>query len=95
MNYRKEFQEDLDYHNDGYKIKTNKELINIISDFGLGETEFHTVDIERLIKEHSMMLSILKTLIEDYRITAKDETDSLYENDFINKIRYIIELYSE
>jgi hypothetical protein len=34
-----------------YKLKSDAELIDDISKFGLGETEFNTADIERLIKE--------------------------------------------
>lgn len=33
-------------------------------DFGCGETEFHTVDIERLIKENDKQYEIIRSLIE-------------------------------
>ena len=33
---------------DFYKLKTDKEILNLIGDFGFGETEFHTADVERL-----------------------------------------------
>jgi len=36
---------------DDYTLKTDEELIGIISEFGCGETEFHTADVERLILE--------------------------------------------
>jgi hypothetical protein len=39
--------------NDDYVLKTNEELIDIISEYGMGETEFHTTDIERLIEENN------------------------------------------
>lgn len=64
MNIKEEIQESLDEHGDGYILKTNKELINIISDFGMGETEFHTADIERLIVENEKQYAIIRSLIE-------------------------------
>lgn len=59
MDYRSEIQNSLDSVQDGYKLKTNRELIDIIVDFGCGETEFHTADIERLIKEHDRLVEVL------------------------------------
>jgi len=35
-----------------YILKTDLELIKSIIDFGCGELEFHTTDIERLIREN-------------------------------------------
>lgn len=64
MNIKEELQESLDESGDDYILKTNKELINIIYDFGCGETEFHTVDIERLIKENDKQYEIIRSLIE-------------------------------
>jgi hypothetical protein len=63
MNYRKKLQESLDESGDGYALKTNSELINMIKDFGCGETEFHTADIERLIKENKKMVSVISNLV--------------------------------
>jgi hypothetical protein len=45
---------------DGYQLKTNEEIIDIIRYFGIGETEFHTLDISRLLDENER----LKGLIE-------------------------------
>ena len=42
MNYKEELQESLDEYEDGYILKTNKELIDVICNFGMGETEFHS-----------------------------------------------------
>ena len=64
MNYKQELQESLDESGDDYILKTNKELIDIIMDFGCGETEFHTVDIDRLIKENDKQYEIIRSLIE-------------------------------
>lgn len=44
------------YSDDEYTLKTNEEIIDIIIDSGFGETEFHTVDIERLIKENEYLV---------------------------------------
>jgi hypothetical protein len=57
---REELQEEEDYHEDGYKLKTDEEIINIISEFGNGVTEFHTLDIDRLVVENQRMKEILK-----------------------------------
>ena len=64
MNYKEELQESLDESGDDYILKTNKEIIDVICDFGCGETEFHTVDIERLIKENDKQYEIIRSLIE-------------------------------
>ena len=52
---RKLIQDDLDESGDGYILKTDSELIDIITNFGNGETEFHTADIERLLREISFL----------------------------------------
>jgi len=52
---REQIQENLDESGDGYILKTDAELIDIICNFGCGETEFHTADIERLIKEKQFL----------------------------------------
>jgi hypothetical protein len=52
MSIKEQIQNSLNESGDNYKLKTNDELIDIIRDFGCGETEFHTADIERLIKEN-------------------------------------------
>ena len=64
MNYRYKIQENLDVDSDGYVLKTNAELVNMIIDFGCGETEFHTADIERLIKENKKMVSVIENLVD-------------------------------
>ena len=48
---REQIQNALININDDYILKTDAELIDVISDFGCGETNFHTADIERLLKE--------------------------------------------
>lgn len=42
---------DESFGDDGYKLKTDDELMKKIGDFGFGEIEFHTADIERLRTE--------------------------------------------
>ena len=79
MNYKEELQESLDEYEDGYILKTNKELIDVICDFGCGETEFHTVDIERLIKENDKQYEIIHELIkfiEDKNIELSNKIKS-------------------
>ena len=60
MNYRLQIQESLNEHDENYVLKTNSELIEMIMVFGCGETEFHTADIERLIKENNLEIDIKK-----------------------------------
>lgn len=67
MNYRYKLQESLKNSDDDYVLKTNQELKNIIIDFGCGETEFHTADIERLIKEHEKMRNIILELATELK----------------------------
>lgn len=67
MNYRYKLQESLEDSGDDYVLKTNQELKNIIIDFGCGETEFHTADIERLIKEHEKMRDIILELATELK----------------------------
>ena len=45
-----------------YTLKTDEELIEQISLFGCGEDEFHTADVERLIKEKDLLLNELYKL---------------------------------
>ena len=42
-----------------YSLKTNEELIHMICNFGHGELEFDTPDIERLIKENEYLMKQL------------------------------------
>jgi len=49
---REELQEMEDEQMDGYQLKTNEEIIDIIREFGNGETEFNTLDINRLVVEN-------------------------------------------
>lgn len=79
INYKEELQESLDEYGEDYILKTNEELIDIISDFGCGETEFHTVDIERLIKENDKQYEIIDELIkfiEDKNIELSNKIKS-------------------
>lgn len=64
-----DLQESLQDIGDNYILKTNEEIINVISSFGCGETEFHTVDIERLVKE-SLFLSKLTQYLRNNNINV-------------------------
>lgn len=79
MIYKEELQESLDESGEDYILKTNKELIDIISDFGMGETEFHTGDVERLIVENEKQNKIIHKLIkfvEDKNIDLPEKIKS-------------------
>lgn len=56
----KMIQDGLDENDDGYILKTDEQIIDIIINFGNGETEFHTADIERLIREKQQLEKQLK-----------------------------------
>ena len=59
-NIAKKIQDSLDDSYDNYKLKTDEQLIDMIINFGCGETEFHTADIERLIREKQQLEKQLK-----------------------------------
>jgi hypothetical protein len=52
---RQELQEIEDEQENGHQLKTDEEIVDMISEFGSGELEFHTVDINRLIVENQRM----------------------------------------
>lgn len=56
---KNKLQESLQDSGDEYQLKTNEEIIDMLIDFGCGETEFHTVDIERIIVENQRMKKLL------------------------------------
>jgi hypothetical protein len=60
MTIREMLQENLD----DYILKTDDELVDMIINFGCGELEFHTVDIERLIREKRQLEEKIEGLIE-------------------------------
>lgn len=60
MTIRDEIQESID----DYTLKTDEELINIITEFGSVEMEFHTADIECLIREkHKLEATIKRNIL--------------------------------
>jgi hypothetical protein len=61
---RYNLQNSLDECGEDYTLKTNDELINDITVFGIGKTDFHTADIERLIKENIAYEKNIKNFIE-------------------------------
>jgi len=44
----------------GYQLKTNEEIMDIISEFGNGETEFHTLDVTRLVVENDRAKKLIE-----------------------------------
>lgn len=56
---REELQVSLWDSGNNYILKTDEEIIDMIIDFGCGETEFHTVDINRIIVENQRMKALL------------------------------------
>ena len=86
MDIREKIQDSLDDSGDDYTLKTNEELIDIISEFGCGETEFHTADIERLIKENEhlkKMLDAPKTKLVKHTVCANCEAVGIIYKDCI------------
>jgi len=63
-------QESIDiYKESGYQLKTDSELVEKIAEFGFGELEFHTADIERLVTQSGIAFNAL----EAYKEGKKDE----------------------
>lgn len=81
----KSIQTNLDESGDDYKLKTNGELIDIISEFGCGETEFHTSDIERLIRELSFFREREEILVERVQQLLNEKQQSKPEQNFCPK----------
>jgi hypothetical protein len=74
-NIRLQIQETLIDNGDNYTLKTDQELKSMISNFGCGELEFHTADIERLIKEKQSLESEISSLEQqegEERIESKE-----------------------
>lgn len=72
VSIREELQEWEDQYEDGYKLKTNEEIINKIKYFGNGETNFHTVDINRLVVENDRV----KRLIQVFQSNANNNNNN-------------------
>lgn len=93
MNYRKQIQESLDESQEDYKLKTNIELINVICDFGCGETEFHTADIERLIKEHKKLIEVLNIVTANLSLSGTNLENEYRKTEAIKLGNQALELY--
>lgn len=93
MNYRYKIQETLNEQEDSYTLKTNKELVNLIIDFGCGETEFHTADIERLIKEHSKLIETLKLVTANLKLSGTNLENEYRKEEAIKQSDLAIEIY--
>jgi hypothetical protein len=75
----KMIQDGLDENDDGYILKTDEQIIDIIINFGNGETEFHTADIERLIREKQQ----LEKQVEIYEISIIGMSNTPAEEKFV------------
>ena len=60
QNIREQLQESENESNTGLVLKTNEEIIDMISEFGNGELEFQTVDIERLVVENERAKKLIQ-----------------------------------
>ena len=94
MDYRSKIQNSLDEAQDGYKLKTNDELIDIIVDFGCGKTEFHTADIERLIREHARMVEVLNIVTANLALVGTNLENEYRINEAIKLGDKTIKLYA-
>lgn len=83
---REQIQDNLEESGDDYILKTDAELIDIISDFGCGETEFHTADIERLIREKHFLEERLEGFVELVDLLRKRNKLENELKEFQNKI---------
>lgn len=69
-NFKEEFQFSLDNCYDSYQMKSDEEILEIISNFGCGETQFHTADIERIIREKQALYDLLNKINEGILINS-------------------------
>lgn len=69
-----------------YKLKSNDFIIDMLCRFGSGYYEFHTADIERLIKESESINTILN-LEKEY--TRMFDSDVRVAMAILNEIRKI------
>lgn len=81
---RKELQEMENSQVDGYQLKTNEEIIDIISKFGNGKTEFHTLDINRIVVENEQV----KRLIKSFEL-SKINHELPNDNDYKYNVGYV------
>lgn len=71
-------QESENENQNGYSLKTNDEIIAMISEFGNGEMEFHTLDIERLVVENERARALME-LFEASKTYHELPNDNGYE----------------
>ena len=69
-NIKEQYQFSLDNNYDGYVLKSDKEILDIISNFGCGKTEFHTADIDRIISEKQILYDLLNKINEGILINS-------------------------
>lgn len=62
---RDRIQQSLDDSGEQYILKSDGEIINTIAEFGLGDLEFNTADIERLIMEKQALWCFLQKIGTD------------------------------
>ena len=91
QNIREQLQEMEDEQLDGYQLKTNEDIINTIREFGNGETEFHTLDINRLVVENEQAKDLI-TEFKLFRINheAPNNETGEYNQGFVKACCHII-----
>ena len=62
-----------------YTLKTDEEIIKILCEFGSGETDFHTADVERLLKQKQWQEKRIEELEEVMKTT-------LFDSDCVNNV---------
>lgn len=62
MKIRDELQQYEEDTGSNYRLKTNEEIIDYIVNYGHGEINFHTVDINRLVVESERVAQIIPHL---------------------------------
>ena len=65
-----------------YTLKTDEEIIKILCEFGSGETDFHTADVERLLKQKQWQEKRIKELeSESANLEAELDAAAEWAND--------------
>ncbi len=88
---KQQLQESEDESENGYQLKSNGQIIEIISEFGNGETEFHTCDIERLVVENERV----REMINSFEISKEthelpNNNSSEFNEGYVAAMNYVI-----
>ena len=91
QNIREQLQEEEYYNGTGLVLKTNEEIIDIITEFGNGELEFQTIDITRLVVENQKAKDLI-TQFKLFKINheAPNDNEGQYNQGYVKACCHVI-----